>query len=97
MLSFLASQEMTGDSGTTWLVGTLVTGLLGGLGWLLRVWLVNITREIRELRNAVDTSTIVQTIALLDMAALIPGAKPVLEKSKAACEVRLKQPIEPGT
>lgn len=71
--------------------GQGITVALGGVvTWFVRAWLAELIKEVKIMRFALDENTRVTTIALLEMAALIPGAKPMLEKVKENVTQRMK-------
>ncbi len=76
-------------------IGAVISGLLGLLAWFVRSWLLDMKREMRELRIAVDNNSKVVTVALLEFAALIPGARPILEEAKRSAEERMRHNQKP--
>lgn len=110
VLSFLAALSIIADiaagaDGT--LVGQgLIATVLGFLGWFVKSWLADMRAEVKAaresqvveskaLRLAIDENTRVTTIALLEIAALIPGARGMLETARKSAEERIAAATNP--
>lgn len=76
----------------------LTATVLGFLGWFVKSWLTDIRGEVRvtreeskALRVAIEQNTRVNCIALLELSALIPGARGMLETAKKGAEDRIAE------
>lgn len=95
-LSFFA-EIAAGPDGTLLGQGLIAT-VLGFLGWFVKSWLADIRGEVRvtreeskALRLAIEQNTRVNCIALLELSALIPGARGMLETAKKGAEDRIAE------
>lgn len=93
-LSFVA--DIAAGSEGTLLGQGLIATVLGFLGWFVKSWLSDIRGEVRvtreeskALRLAIEQNTRVNCIALLELSALIPGARGMLETAKKGAEERI--------
>lgn len=97
-LSFVA-EIAAGPEGTLLGQGLIAT-VLGFLGWFVKSWLADMRAEVKAARESqvaeskalrleIAENTRVTTIALLEIAALIPGARSMLETAKKSAEARI--------
>lgn len=102
LLSVLSALSLVADMAAgpegTLLGQGLIATVLGFLGWFVKSWLEGIRLEIRvvrdeskSLRLAIEQNTRVNCIALLELSALIPGARGMLETAKKDVEQRLAE------
>lgn len=105
-LSLLAAMSLLADIAAgadgTLLGQGLIATVLGFLGWFVKSWLADMRAEVKAARESqvveskalrleIAENTRVTTIALLEIAALIPGARGMLETARKNAEDRIAE------